>query len=243
VLLAWGAQYIPSAVTSIFNATVPLFAIVIAALVLHDEPITMNRLGGLILGFLGAVLLASPNLEAGGGSEDALLALAGEVAVLAASASYAGGAVWARRAVTGRSLFRAPENARRPGTPLEIAFAQVLLALPFTAALAVLAERPDGGVLALPPTPTAWLSVLWLGMLGSGLAYLFFFRIVRAWGATRTTVVTYLMPVVGITLGVIVLGETLHAAEIAGAALILLGIILVNSQIGARRLYGRPAPP
>ena len=67
VLIAWGAQHIPSALAAIFNGTVPLFSIVLAALLLHDEPITLNRLGGLLLGFAGALVLASPNLGSAAG--------------------------------------------------------------------------------------------------------------------------------------------------------------------------------
>jgi drug/metabolite transporter (DMT)-like permease len=242
-LLTWGAQFIPSAVTAIGNATVPLFAIVIASLVLHDEPITLNRLVGLLVGFVGAILLVSPNLGEGGGSSDTLQALVGELAVAGASLSYACGAVYIRHRITGQPLIDDPVTGPRPMSPVEVALPQVAIAGVITAALAAVTEQPAASGGWLPPSLAAWFAVAWLGMLGSGVAYMLYFRLIRAWGATRTTLVTYVMPIVGITLGVIILGEQLHVAEIAGAALIIGGLVFANAQVGQRRLFGRAAQP
>jgi drug/metabolite transporter (DMT)-like permease len=239
-LLTWGEQYITSAVTSIFNGLVPLFAIVIAALVLHDEPITLNRLGGLLVGFMGAVLLASPNLGAAN-SADSNAALIGEFAVAGASLSYACAAVYARRAITGRAFIDDPVTGPRPPAPAEIALVQVAVAAVVVTCLAIVTEAHPGGLLAVPASVKAWFSVAWLGMLGSGVAYLLYFRILRAWGATRSTLVTYVMPIVGIALGVSVLGEVLHPAEIVGSVLVIGGLALASSPYGQRRLFGRAA--
>jgi drug/metabolite transporter (DMT)-like permease len=83
------------------------------------------------------------------------------------------------------------------------------------------------------------ISVLWLGILGSGLAYLAFFRLLGRWGATRTSLVAYLLPVVGIVLGVLVLSEQMDARILLGTALVIGGVALVNSRFGQRRLFGR----
>jgi drug/metabolite transporter (DMT)-like permease len=83
------------------------------------------------------------------------------------------------------------------------------------------------------------ISVLWLGILGSGLAYLAFFRLLGRWGATRTSLVAYLLPVVGIVLGVLVLSEQMDARILLGTAFIIGGVALVNSRFGQRRLFGR----
>jgi drug/metabolite transporter (DMT)-like permease len=240
--LTWGEQYITSAVTSIFNGLVPLFAIVIAALVLHDEPITLNRLGGLLVGFIGAVLLASPNLGAAS-SADATSALVGEIAVTGAALSYAAAAVYARRAITGRAFIDDPVTGPRPPAPAEIALIQVGVAAVVVACLAVVSEPHPGGLIAMPGSWKAWFSVAWLGVLGSGVAYLLYFRILRAWGATRSTLVTYVMPIVGIALGVAVLSEVLHPAEILGSILVIGGLALASSRFGQRRLYGRASAP
>ena len=214
--LTWGEQYITSAVTSIFNGLVPLFAIVIAALVLHDEPITLNRLGGLLVGFIGAVLLASPNLGAAN-SADATTALVGEIAVTGAALSYAAAAVYARRAITGRAFINDPVTGPRPPAPAEIALVQVGWQPWWWRAWPSSSSRIPAASSPCRAHGKAWFSVAWLGMLGSGVAYLLYFRILRAWGATRSTLVTYVMPIVGIALGVAVLGEVLHPAEILGS--------------------------
>ncbi len=78
-------------------------------------------------------------------------------------------------------------------------------------------------------------------LLGTGVAYLLFFRIIERWGATRTTLVTYVIPVVAIALGFVVLGERLRPLELAGAALIIAGVVLVNGNVGQRPLFGRAA--
>ena len=81
--------------------------------------------------------------------------------------------------------------------------------------------------------------MIWLGVFGSSLAYLIYFRLVHILGATRMSLITYVMPIVGIVLGVLVLNETIDARTIAGTAIILGGVGLVNSQWGNRRLFGR----
>ena len=96
-------------------------------------------------------------------------------------------------------------------------------------------ERP----FELSYPPQAWLSVLWIGLLGSGLAYLAFFRLLATWGATRTSMVAYVMPVVGIVLGVVFAAESIDARIILGALLILGGIGLANARVGNRPLVRR----
>lgn len=241
-LITWGEQFTSSAIAAIGNGLVPLFVVVIAGFVLHDEPITLNRVVGLITGFVGAVLLASPSLGSGSGSGGSM-ELIGELAVALASLSYAVAAVFTRHSITGRNLINDPVRGPRPPTSVEIALPQVTIAAVIVVVLAVATELGKPAPVFAPPSFPAWFAVLWLGLLGSGVAYLLAFRIIRAWGATRMTLVTYVMPVVGIALGVLVLSETLHPAEIAGTVLIIGGLLLANSKYGQRRLYGRaPAP-
>ncbi|HET7141872.1 MAG TPA: DMT family transporter, partial [Candidatus Limnocylindria bacterium] len=91
---------------------------------------------------------------------------------------------------------------------------------------------------AIPGRFDAILAVVWLGLLGSGTAYLVFFRLLGRWGATRTSLVAYLLPVFGIILGAAVLHERVDLRTIGGTALVIAGIALVN----ARRLsWGRSA--
>lgn len=246
-LVTWGELYISSALASILNGLAPLFTIVIAAFFLADEPITLNRLTGLLVGFAGALLLLSPALAASpvatartGGSE-----FLGELALAGASLAYGASAVYVRRHVSGRPLVEDPVRGPRSLTPVEIALPQSLVAAVVTTTLAFVLERPAGSAfIVLPPAAEALFAVSWLGIVGSGIAYLLYFRIVAAWGATRTSLVTYVMPIVGILLGVLMLRETLSAAEIAGSVLVLVGLVLANSRMGRRRLFagGAAAP-
>ena len=237
--IAWGAQYIPSGMAGILNAMVPLFAIVLAALVLHDEPMTLNRVAGLAVGFGGIVLLALPALLASTREEDVLLAIAGMLAIAVGSLFYAIGAVYTRSRLNGQPLMRAADGGLRPPSALEVSFGNVALAFVIITVLALVFERPPDGLYALPPTLDAAFAIVWLGVLGTGLAYLLFFAIVERWGATRTTVVTYVIPIVAVALCFIVLGERLRPIELAGAALVIGGVALVNARIGQRRIFGR----
>jgi drug/metabolite transporter (DMT)-like permease len=105
--------------------------------------------------------------------------------------------------------------------------------------LALIFERPEGGLLTIPEEAIGWVALIWLGALGTGVAYLLFFRIIERWGATRTTLVTYVIPVVAIVLGFVFLGERLRPLELVGAALIIAGVILVNAKVGQKPLFGR----
>jgi drug/metabolite transporter (DMT)-like permease len=220
-LITWGEQYIDSALAAILNSTVPLFTMLLAALAFHDEAITVNRLIGLMVGFAGVIVLVSRGLSGtlGEGS------IVGELAMIGSSIAYAIGNVYSRRHVRGL----------RPMVP---AFFQVFFAMCITGSLALLLEQPW----TVAPAPEAVLSVLWLGLLGSGLAYLVFFRLLRDWGSTRSSMVAYLLPVVGIVLGAIVLDEVIDARIILGTLLVIGGVALVNTRRGSRRLFGRAAP-
>ncbi len=81
------------------------------------------------------------------------------------------------------------------------------------------------------------------GLLGSGLAYLAFFRLLSRWGATRATLVAYQLPVVGIVLGFLVLSEPIDARVLIGTALVIAGVALVNGRIGRRVILSRGAQP
>jgi drug/metabolite transporter (DMT)-like permease len=217
-LITTAEQTVDSALAAILNASVPLFAIVIAALVLHDEPITVNRLVGLAVGFVGVVILVGRGLDAIGRGES----LYGELALVGSSVSYGAGAVYARRYVRGL----------RPMIP---AMFQVGFAFAIAIVLAFSLERPLATVVR---TDTV-ASIAWLGVFGSGLAYIAFFRLIGRWGATRTALVAYLLPVVGIFLGVLVLHEAVDARILFGTGLVIGGVALVNSGFGKRRLFGR----
>jgi drug/metabolite transporter (DMT)-like permease len=219
-LITWAELEVSSSLAAILTGTVPLFVIGIAAVLLRDEPISVNRVAGLVVGFAGVIVITVGGSSALTGSEPAQLAL------LVAAASYAFGGVYARRFVSGL----------RPMVP---ALFQVGFAFVISVGLAVGFERP----FELRYTEQAIVAVVWLGLLGSGLAYLAFFRLLKVWGATRTSLVAYLLPVVGIILGAGVASEAIDLRMIVGTALVIGGIALVNARHGQRRLFARaPAP-
>ena len=216
LLITWAEQSVDSSLAAILTSPVPLFAIVLSALFLPAEPMRVNGLVGLLVGFVGVVIITSRGLTTVGSS------ITGEIALLGAAVSYAAGAVYSRKFVHGV----------RPMIP---AVFQVTFAAVLTGVLALVLEQPWEA----RPDLQAVVAILWLGILGSGFAYLAVFRLFANWGATRTTLVAYLLPVVGIVLGYLVLNEPVDARLLIGTALVIAGVALVNSPYGRRRLFGR----
>jgi drug/metabolite transporter (DMT)-like permease len=215
ILIAEGERSIDSALASILNATVPLFVIVLAPLFLPDERITPARILGLAIGFAGVVLLVAPDLVNVSDAD-----LTGELMLLGSSLCYGIGNVYAKRNVKGLA----------PRIP---ALFQVFLATLVIVPMALVIDQPFATV---RPSPDAVFAIAWLGILGSGFAYLCYFTILATWGATRTSMVAYLLPVVGIALGAIVLQDPVTLNRVLGAVLVIAGIALVNSGPALRRL-------
>jgi drug/metabolite transporter (DMT)-like permease len=209
-LIGWAEQHISSGLAGILQSTAPFFTLVLAASFVHDEHITRGRVAGIAVGFLGILVLSARNLADVGTAAGAQRVL-GELAVVLASLAYAAGNTYARRAL-------------REARPLVLATGQVGWALAMVVALAFLV---DGGI-TLPTVPEAAFAVGWLGAVGTGFAYVVFFRLLTGWGPTRASLVAYLLPVVAVVLGVAVLGETVDATFLAGAVLIVGGIWVLN---------------
>ncbi len=208
LLITWGQQFIDSAVAAILNSTVPLFTMLLAHWYLQDDRLTLQRVIALLIGFFGVVVLLVRDLD--GGTQSSLL---GQAAVLVAAICYAFSAVFARRNAKGVS-------------PIVQAFVPLLVADALMWALVPLFESP----LVLPSLPISWLAILWLGLIGSCIAYLLYYYLLHAIGPTRTTMVTYTFPVVGVALGVIFLNETLDINLLLGAVLVVTSIVIVNRQ-------------
>src|SRR5438093_10310115 len=216
-LITFAEQTVDSSLAAALNSAVPLFVIVIASIFLTGETITVNRVAGLLIGFVGVAILVGFDITDLGSANTI-----GEIALIGATVSYALGAVYSRAHIHGL----------RPMIP---ALFQVGFALVIVTVLAFVFEKP----LAVSFIPESILAVVWLGLLGSGLAYLVFFRILGRWGATRTSLVAYLLPVYGIALGALVLHEPIAVSMLIGTALIIGGIALVNSRYGTRILFAR----
>ena len=206
-LISWGEQSIDSAVASILNATTPLFTILIAHYLLQDDKMTSPKVLGLLMGFAGVVILMSKDIGASLGS------VLGQLAIVLASAFYAGGAVYARK--TTQEL---PGILRSAGPLLP---ATVLMWL-----VMFMLESPVN----FPQLGITWIALLFLGVLGSGLAFVMSYYLLHEIGPTRTSMVTYLFPLGGVILGVVFLDEVLSWQLIVGAVLIVLSLIVANMQ-------------
>jgi drug/metabolite transporter (DMT)-like permease len=207
VLISAGEQVVDSAVTSILNGTVPLFTIGLAHVFLRDDRITLPRILGLLTGFVGVVIVMSRDT----GQDGIEGALVGQIAILVAALSYGGSAVFARRNLSKIS-------------PMIQAFGPLVIADLFVWGALPIFESP----FQFPKEATTWIALLWLGLLGSCLANLLYFSLLHSIGPTRTSLVTYILPVVGVTLGVLFLDEILDSRLILGAGMILFGVVVVN---------------
>ena len=210
-LIAWGEKHIDSSVAGIAQATVPIFTFVLAARFLPAEHVGRARLAGIALGFLGVALLAG--FHPGGG----WLATVGTLAVVLSSLSYAASGVYGQlriRTVSGPVL--------ATGSML----AGGVILLPFA-----LLQLPDH-----VPSAEATASILALTLLGTALAQLVLFRVLRLYGSRKLSVVTYLVPGFAVFYGATILDEPVSAAALGGLVLILVGVALGSGQ---RLLGGR----
>ena len=207
-LLAWGQERITSALTAVLNATTPLFAALLTAILL-GERLRRPQVAGVVLGFLGVAVAAGA-----GASDLAGSSLTGSAAIVSAAACYGFGFAYARR-----HLIRTP--------PLVAATGQLLTASAVVLPFSIVTSIDEG----IELTPTRTLAIVLLGVLGTGVAHLLNYRSIADVGPTRASVVTQLVPVVAVTVGVVFLQEPFHVRLVVGAALTLFGIALLHERI------------
>ncbi len=210
LLFAWAQQHVTSSLASIFNATTPIMTAVLAWAVFRVERLTTGQLIGIAIGIGGVVLIIAP-----GAAIEVGESLVAQLALLGATACYGFSLTWMRRFLSGTGL---------SGVALATGYIGI-------GAAVMLALSP---LIFLEPVrwdPWVLGSVILLGTLGTGLAYIWNQNTLAAWGPTRASTVTYITPVVGVLLGILVLGETLTWNEPAGAAVVLVGILLVQRRL------------
>lgn len=212
LLFSWAELQIPSGLASILNATTPLMTMVVALAALRQEALGWGRAAGLIVGFAGVVIVVAPWSTGASLAEGELLA---KLACLAATACYGVAFVWLRRFIAPRGL---------PSVP--VAFLQV-----GQGTLLLLVAAPWFAATPVELTPRVLGAILPLGILGTGLAYVWNTNVVAAWGAVRASTVTYLAPLVGVLAGALVLGEPVTAAVVVGGLTIILGITLGHNTL------------
>ena len=211
-LIAWGEKYIDSGVAAIANATMPIFVVLLAIRFKPSETVRGLRLVGFLVGLVGVGVLAGIHPEGG------WWGAAGTLAVVVASVSYAVGALWGQRLIVRTS------GLVLAGTSM---IGGLLVLLPL-------------GLAQLPSEVPGWKetgSVLALAVLGTAVAQLLLFRILRLYGAARLSLVTYLIPAFALLYGSLILDEPLRPSMLVGLGLILGGVALGS---GVWRPHRRP---
>jgi drug/metabolite transporter (DMT)-like permease len=217
-LIAWGEKHVDSGVAAIANASMPIFVALLALRFRHSERSSGLRLVGIVVGLAGVAVLAGVNPRGG------WWAVLGTLAVVLASIAYAVGSLWAQHLVERESA-------------LVITTASLI-----GAALALL----PFGLAQLPDSMPGWKaigSVVALGVAGTAVGQLIYYRMIETDGSARTSLVTYLLPVTALFYGAGLLGEPITIEEILGLALILVGVAFGSGLVRTvRRRAPAPAP-
>ncbi|MFK7881948.1 DMT family transporter [Roseobacter sp.] len=211
-LMAWGQVHIESGLTSILNAATAIFGVLFAAVFFADERLSLRKIIGVSLGFLGvAMAIGLENLR-----NFDLRSLA-QLAVLAGTVSYALAGVWARKTLS----HLAPQVAAAG-----MLTASTLLTLP----MAVLFEGP----ITLDLQPKSMLAIAYYSVVATAGAYLLYYYILSKAGSGNLLLVTLLIAPVAIILGAIVLSEALNPNAYTGFALLALGLIVLDGRLWQR---------
>jgi drug/metabolite transporter (DMT)-like permease len=210
-LIAWGEQRIDSSIAAIAQATVPIFVLLLGLRFLPHERVGAGRLVGVALGMVGVAVLAGFNPIGGAG------AVIGTLAVVVSSLSYAAGGVYGQKRV---------RSVSGPVLATGSMLAGGLILLPLA-----LFQLPDH-----TPSLEAAGSIAALTVVGTAMAQLLLYRMLRLHGSAKVSLVTYLMPGFALVYGALLLDEPITAAVLGGLALILAGVALGS---GAVRLPQR----
>jgi drug/metabolite transporter (DMT)-like permease len=210
-LIFWGQTEIASGLASILNATTPLFTLIVAHFLTADEKIGRTKAAALLTGLAGVVVLVGPDVLTRGTD------LWGQVACLGAALSYAFAGIYGRR------------FQRMGVAPVEAAAGQVTASAMLILPIMMIVEQP--WAMAASQTATVWLALAGLALLSTALAYVLYFRILAAAGATNLLLVTFLIPVTAILLGAVVLAARLEPRHFAGMALIGLGLAVIDGRL------------
>ncbi len=208
-LLFLGQTEIGAGLASILNATTPIFTVVVAGVLVKQETLSANKIGGVLLGVIGVAVMLSSSLS--GVANDPVWA---QLSCLGAAVSYACAATYARR-------FKAVQpQVAATGQLLGSSLIMLPIALYF-----------GTGWTASGTSLTAWANVLALGVFATALAYLIFFQLLSDAGATNASLVTLIVPASALFFGWLILGENLSALQLGGFAILLVGLIVLDGRI------------
>lgn len=208
-LIALGQREIAAGLASVLNATTPLFSVLVGWAIAGDGRLPANKIAGVLLGLAGVAVLVGPDAMMGNASS-----VFGMGCLLGAALSYGFSAVWGRR-------FQ--------GTPALVpAAAQLVCSTIVLAPVALIVDQPW----TLPtPSPLTIKAMLGLAILSTALAYILFFRIISVSGPLNAMLVTLLIPVSGIALGHVLLGEPIVGRQLLGATIIGLSLLLIDGRV------------
>ncbi len=215
MLITWAEQFITSGLAAVLQSTAALFALVIAHLVFADERMSVQKVIGLATGFIGIVVLFSSEI----GGENSLFGMFGMVG---ASLCYATFTTLVRKIIQNNIA------------PIVVAASSMIVSTVATAPLAFLA--PAGFTPLTSVSADALNAVIILGVLNTFVAYLFYYFVVRELGVARASMVTYVVPPVGVVLGALFLQEEVGLPLLIGGGLIFAGIAIVNLRLRLKRL-------
>jgi len=208
-LFAFAQDYVSSILAGIINATTPLMTLLFILFVFREQQVTKSQIVGLVVGFLGVLIVLGVWTGLPSGQ------FIGVIAMVCATAGYGFSLPYYRKHIV--PLNYPPTSLMA----LQVAISAVQI-LPF--ALFNLQLRSE-------ITWQVGLAALLLGGLGSGLAYVMHYQVTKVAGAAIASSVTYVMPVVAAAAGVLLLNEILHWYEFAGAAVVMIGIIISQRQL------------
>lgn len=224
-LFSFGEQYADSGAASILNGTTPIFTVLIAHFFVSDERLSLPRLGGVLIGFIGILLIFFPDFQAllRGHGLIGGMATVGLIVFILAAACYGIAIVYGRLQLRGLP-------------PLVGPAAQLICSSAMILPVALIFEAP----FQLTPGLPAIGSALVLGFFGTAMAYLVYYKLIDSAGATFISLVTYLLPPIGVVLGVVFLGEQPGWHSLAGLTLIIMGVMVVNGTFATtwKRLRG-----
>lgn len=213
-LMSWGQTHIESGLTSIFNAMTAPLGVLVAAMVLRDEPLSTRRLTGVVLAFLGTVVVIGVD-RLGALDPEAL----GQWAVLAGALSYAFASVWAKLRLRQLHPMVAAAGMLTGST---------LVMIPLT----IFSEGVPTIALSWP----TWAAISYYAVCATAIAYLLYYRVLGMAGAGNLMLCTLLIPPIAIFLGWAFLDERLGASAILGFGLIAIGLIVIDGRILRRRV-------
>jgi drug/metabolite transporter (DMT)-like permease len=219
LLLAWGEQRTSAALAGVLIGTIPLITLTLATAVLPTERATVAKAIGLVIGFVGVVVVLSP-WDIDGGT------LGGQLAVLGAAASYGAQTVYIRRVLASRKI-----------PPLALAASQLIVAVVVQAVI-----TPFTGWPAPSFTWPVTASIVLLGVVGTGAGYIIYFRLINDIGATTASTVNYLVPVTAVLVGTVTLRESITPEMVLGTIVVLLGLAVAERRLDLTRLRRHPVP-